>query len=40
MNDSEFDRLVARANPYGADKLRQLPDEGAASDLLEAILNT
>ncbi|ADB31935.1 hypothetical protein Kfla_2870 [Kribbella flavida DSM 17836] len=40
MNDSEFDRLVARANPYGADNLRQVPDEAAASELLEAILNT
>ncbi|TDD58178.1 hypothetical protein E1263_20320 [Kribbella antibiotica] len=40
MNDRELDRLIARANPYGDDTVRQLPTGGAESDLLEDILTT
>lgn len=38
MNDQELDRLIAQANPFGTDTVRQLPVAGAESDLLEDIL--
>ncbi|MEV8371139.1 hypothetical protein AB0P21_00270 [Kribbella sp. NPDC056861] len=38
MNDQELDRLIARSNPYGADRIGQLPTAG--SDLLEEIMTT
>jgi hypothetical protein len=40
MNDQELDRLIAQANPFGTDTVRQLPVAGAESDLLEDILTT
>jgi hypothetical protein len=40
MNDSEFDRLIARANPYGDRTVRHLPTDGAELDLLEDIIST
>ncbi|GAA1567611.1 hypothetical protein GCM10009789_21320 [Kribbella sancticallisti] len=40
MNDDEFDRLLARANPYGDDTVRRLPAADAASDLLEEIVTS
>ncbi|MGW6275916.1 hypothetical protein [Kribbella sp. NPDC055071] len=40
MNDRELDHLIARANPFGDDSVRQLPTDRAESDLLEAILST
>ncbi|MET7282657.1 hypothetical protein ABZS29_30795 [Kribbella sp. NPDC005582] len=40
MNDRELDRLIARANPYGDDRVRQLPADRAESELLEEILTT
>lgn len=38
MNDQELDRLIAQANPFGTDTVRQLPVAGAESDLLEDII--
>ncbi|WBQ08481.1 hypothetical protein [Kribbella sp. CA-293567] len=38
MNDQELDRLIAQANPFGADTVRQLPVAGAESDLLKDIM--
>ncbi len=38
MNDQELDRLIAQANPFGTDTVRQLPVAGAESDLLEDIM--
>ena len=40
MNDQELDRLIAQANPFGTDTVRQLPVAGAESDLLEDIMTT
>lgn len=40
MNDRDFDRLIARANPFGDEQVRQLPTDGAESELLEDILTT
>lgn len=39
MNDQELDRLVARANPFGAETVGKLPTDGAETDLLEEIVN-
>lgn len=39
MNDRELDQLIARANPFGDDSVRQLPT-GDGSELLEEILTT
>jgi hypothetical protein len=40
MNDRELDRLIARANPFGDDTVRQLPTGAAESELLEEIMST
>jgi hypothetical protein len=40
MNDRELDQLIAAANPYGDDSVRQLPADDAGSELLEDILTT
>jgi hypothetical protein len=40
MTNDEFDRLLARANPFDGDTVRQLPVDAAASDLLEDILTS
>lgn len=40
MNDRDLDRLVARANPFGDDAVKELPTGGAESDLLEEIVRT
>jgi len=40
MNDHELDHLIARANPFGDDTVRQLPTAAAESDLMEGILTT
>jgi hypothetical protein len=40
MNDHELDHLIARANPFGDDRLGALPTGTAGSDLLEEIMTT
>lgn len=40
MNDHELDDLLARANPFGDDSVRQPSVGAAASDLLEEIVTT
>jgi len=40
MNDRDLDQLIARANPFGDDTVRQLPTADAESDLMEGILST
>ncbi|TDD13338.1 hypothetical protein E1218_34670 [Kribbella turkmenica] len=40
MNDHELDRLIAQADPFGADQVRRLPASGAGAELLEEILTT
>jgi hypothetical protein len=40
MNDRDLDQLIARANPFGDDTVRQLPTANAESDLMEGILTT
>jgi hypothetical protein len=40
MNDRELDQLIARANPFGEDTVRQLPTTDAESDLMETIMQT
>ncbi len=40
MNDRELDQLIARANPFGDDSVRQLPAGDAGSELLEEILTS
>jgi len=40
MNDHELDHLIARANPFGDDAVRQLPTADAESDLMEGIMST
>jgi hypothetical protein len=40
MNDRELDQLIARANPFGDEAVRQLPTADAGSELLEEIMTT
>lgn len=40
MNDRDLDQLIARANPFGDDTVRQLPTADAERDLMEGILST
>src|SRR5882757_9025244 len=40
MNDHDLDHLIARANPFGDDAVRQLPTVDAERDLMEEIMRT
>ncbi|MFC0624006.1 hypothetical protein [Kribbella deserti] len=40
MNDDQLSRLIAQANPFGENTVRQLPIDDAESDLLEEIMIT